>query len=109
MDELRYLSPEELIKNKRELTTPLWVVGAMMYEAHFKRSPFETNLNNKVVIELIKRYPPIFPQSMMFKHLPELNDCISQLLEKDFSQRLGSESCEVEILNNDFFTDEGDD
>lgn len=40
IDALRYLSPEELINERRELTTPLWVIGCMMYEAHFKRSGF---------------------------------------------------------------------
>lgn len=83
IDVLRYISPEELINEKRELTTPLWVIGCMMYEAHFKRSAFETHLNPKVILELIKSYPTYFPRSMMFKFLPNLNDCIQQLLEKD--------------------------
>lgn len=83
LDEIRYLTPEELKNDRRELTTPLWVIGCMMYEAHFKKSPFQTILNNKVTLELIKSYPPFFPRSMMFKYLPELNDCIEQLLEKD--------------------------
>lgn len=85
LEELRYLSPEELKNDRREMTTPLWVLGCMMYEAHFKKSAFETSLNNKVTLALIKDYPPIFPRSMMFKYVPDLNDCILQLLEKDYS------------------------
>lgn len=83
LNELRYLSPEELIGEKRELTTPLWVIGCMLYEAHFKRSAFQTHLNSKVTLELIKSYPVVFPRSMLFQFIPELNDCIQQLLEKD--------------------------
>lgn len=40
IDTLRYLSPEEITNERRELTTPLWVIGCMMYEAHFRRSGF---------------------------------------------------------------------
>jgi len=40
IDALRYYSPEELIVEKRELTTPLWCIGCMMYEANYKRSAF---------------------------------------------------------------------
>jgi len=45
LDVLRYYSPEELISEKRELTTPLWTIGCMMYEANYKRSAFSTHLN----------------------------------------------------------------
>lgn len=54
LDALRYLSPEELKGDRRELTTPLWVIGCMMYESHFKKSAFQTHVNPKVTIELIK-------------------------------------------------------
>ena len=108
LEELRYFSPEELKNERIEITIPMWVIGCMMYEAHFKRSPFQTSLNNKVTLSLIKEYPPIYPRSMMVKHLPDLNDCVMQLLEKDHSQRLGSESFELEVLNHDFFTEESD-
>ena len=76
LDALRYYSPEELIHEKRELTTPLWAIGCMMYEANYKRSAFSTHLNPKVVSELIKSYPVIFPRSSMFKNDPDLFDCI---------------------------------
>ena len=66
LNEMRYLSPEELIGEKRELTTPLWVIGCMLYEAHFKKSAFQTHLNPKVMLELIKSYPVVFPRSMLF-------------------------------------------
>ncbi len=76
IDVLRYFSPEELLHDKRELTTPLWCIGCMMYEANFKRSAFSTHLNPKVSADLIKNYPVIFPRSSMFKNDPELFDCI---------------------------------
>ena len=76
IDVLRYYAPEELIQDKRELTTPLWAIGCMMYEANYKRSAFSTHLNPKVVVDLIKSYPVIFPRSSMFKNDPDLFDCI---------------------------------
>jgi len=54
-----------------------------MYQAHFKRNPFQTNFNPKAVPILIKRYPPVFPISMMHSHLPLLNECVRELLNKD--------------------------
>lgn len=48
-DDLRFISPEELGNDKRELTTICWTLGIMMYEAHFKRNPFTTCLNSKVM------------------------------------------------------------
>jgi hypothetical protein len=83
MESLRYISPEELIDAKRDLTTPMWIIGCMMYEAHFRRSAFETHLNKKIIRSLIKQYPVVFPRSAMFKFDQSLNDCIHQLLEKD--------------------------
>jgi hypothetical protein len=83
----------------------MWTIGCMLYEAHFKRSAFKTHLNKKVVVSLIKQYPVVFPRSTMFKFEPDLNDCIQQLLEKDPIQRLGSESCELEILQHVYFSD----
>lgn len=76
LDELRYMAPEELLVQKRELSTPMWTIGCMLYEAHFKRSAFKTHLNQKVVVSLIKQYPVVFPRSAMFKFEPDLNDCI---------------------------------
>ena len=76
IDVLRYYAPEELIHDKRELTTPLWAIGCMMYEANYKRSAFSTHLNPKVVVDLIKSYPVIFPRSSMFNNDPDLFDCI---------------------------------
>ena len=105
IDVLRYYSPEELLTDKRELTTPLWTIGCMMYEANYKRSAFSTHLNPKVIADLIKGYPVIFPRSSMFKYDADLFDCIQQLLEKEPSQRLGSESFEVEVLQHIYFSD----
>jgi serine/threonine protein kinase len=105
IDNLRYLSPEEIKNQHRELTTPSWIIGCMMYEAHFKKCAFQTHLNGKVMMELIKSYPVQFPRSMMIKFDADLNDTLSELLEKDHTQRLGSEKCEAEILESYYFMD----
>ena len=50
---MRFVSPEELKNEKRELTTIAWTLGIMMYECHFKRNPFATSLNLKVIHQMI--------------------------------------------------------
>ena len=72
--------------------TPFWVIGCLMYEAHFKKGPWQTHLNPKCVREFIKKYPVAFPRSIAVKYEPALYDCIMLLTEKDPSFRLGSEA-----------------
>lgn len=74
-----------------------------MYEAHFKRGPWQTHFDKKVVRELIMKYPPAFPRTMLVKHEPQLNDCILMLLGKEPENRLGSDDCETEVLEHDYF------
>ena len=81
----------------------------MMYQAHFGVSPWKTSLNPRVSLELIKKFPPVFPKSMFIKFRPELNDCIENLLEKDPKVRLGCDESEPEILEHGFFMDESED
>lgn len=109
LENIKYKSPEELFKDKRELTTPFWVLGCMMYEAHFNTCAWKTHLNPQVSLELIKKFPPSYPKSMFIKFRAELNDCIENLLEKDPSVRLGSDESEPEILEHAFFLDEDED
>ena len=63
-DLLRFISPEELIKEKRSKSTIFWNIGVMMYEAHFKKNPFDTSFNKKVIVKLIEKYPVVFPINM---------------------------------------------
>lgn len=107
-DSLRYLSPEEILKERRELTTPLWTIGCMLYEAHFKKSPFASHLPTKVSLEFIKSYPPVFPKSFSIKYRPELNELVEALLDKDPKARMGSDNLEAEVLEDVFFADDQD-
>ncbi len=105
IDVLRYYSPEELMTERRELTTPCRIIGCIMYKVNYKRSAFSTHLNPNVIADLIKGYPVIFLLSSMFKYDPDLFYCIQQLLEKEPSQRLGGESFKVKVLRHIYFSD----
>jgi len=102
-DQLRFISPEELLRERRSKSTVFWNIGVMMYEAHFKKNPFETSFTDKVIVKLIQKYPVLFPINMMQANLPELNDCIGELMNKDPTKRLGSESFYREVLDFIFF------
>ena len=60
-ENLRYMSPEELQGKGRQLVSPFWVLGILLYELCFGRHPF-ANRNPKVMIQLIIKYPVYFPE-----------------------------------------------
>ena len=102
-EEYRYVSPEELLSDKRAVTTLMWCLGCLMYEAWFKRSPWATKLNPLCSQQMIKKYPVVFPRSVHVKHDADFNDCVWLCLDKDPQVRLGAESFEQELLNHPFF------
>lgn len=75
----------------------------MVFEAYYKQNPFATHLNVKCIPQLIQKYPVNFPTGMMFMFNQDLQDCVGELLNKDHSQRLGSDQCEMEILQHAYF------
>jgi len=105
---LRFISPEEMplldkqderILCKNELT-PVWVLGCMLYQAHFKNHPFQTHLLPKVSYHMIRKYPVTFGREVD----EGLKECIIGMLEKDPLMRLGCEHYEDDILACSYFT-----
>lgn len=96
-----FKSPEELTGKDKQLTTPFWTIGVILFMMQYGRHPFETNQKPKVMENLIKKYPVIFPDEVD-STLPAVNSdlkaLIRDLLNKDPAQRLGSDRCEMEIL-----------
>ena len=39
-EDLQFKSPEELDGEERNLTTPFWTIGVMLYQAKFGKHPF---------------------------------------------------------------------
>jgi len=76
-----------------------------MFEVQFGRHPFATHLKPQVMEALIKKYPITFPE--VSTETPAVSDdfkeLVTELLSKDPNQRIGSDSCEIEILNHAFF------
>jgi len=58
--DLRFISPEEIKGLGKQVSTPFWVLGIMIYELHYGRHPF-ANKNPKVMKQLILKYPVAFP------------------------------------------------
>jgi hypothetical protein len=100
-DDLLFKSPEELTGKDKQLTTPFWTIGVILFMMQYGRHPFETNQKPKVMENLIKKYPVIFPDEVD-STIPAVNSdlkaLIRDLLNKDPAQRLGSDRCEMEIL-----------
>ena len=101
MDDLRYITPEELYGHGRSVTSPFFVFGCMLYEAQYMKHPFTTHLNYKGMQEFIKKYPVLYPPEP--SNIDDLQDLITNLLIKDPLQRLGSDSMEQEILEHPYF------
>lgn len=99
-DDLRFKSPEELLGKERQLTTPFWVVGCLLYQLQFGSHPFDTHLKPRVMDMLIKRYPVVFPETDQDSDLKAL---LTEMLNKDPHQRIGSDTCEMEILQHAYF------
>lgn len=41
-DDLLYRSPEELAGKEKQLTTPFWTIGVILYMTQYGKHPFET-------------------------------------------------------------------
>ena len=102
LDDLRYITPEELWGHGRSVTSPFWVLGCMLYEAEYAKHPFATLMKPKVTEEFIKKYPVLYPPEP--KDIDVLQDLITNLLIKDPLQRLGSDKMEQEILDHPYFS-----
>jgi hypothetical protein len=74
--------------------------GGNRYEHVFGMHPF-ANKDSKIMQALIKRYPVVFPE--LTCPTQEYIDLIRDLLNKDHTQRLGSEDGCTEILSHPFF------
>ena len=108
-EDLRFISPEEIKGQGKQLSTPFWVLGIMLYELHFGRHPFANNFsffykknknkNPKIMKALILKYPVSFPDVRSGSNAcsPETEMLICDLLCKDWGQRVGSERYETEI------------
>lgn len=100
-DDLLFKSPEEISGHDKQLTTPFWAIGVILFMTQYGKHPFATGQKPKVMENMIKKYPVIFPDEVD-SSLPAVNSdlkaLIRELLTKDPAQRLGSDRCELEIL-----------
>mmetsp|Transcript_40357 Transcript_40357/g.38832 ORF Transcript_40357/g.38832 Transcript_40357/m.38832 type:complete len:184 (-) Transcript_40357:3-554(-) len=99
IEDILYSPPEQLEQKVKTHTSNWWSVGIMLYENLFGIHPFY-NENAKIMKSLIKRYPAFVPSSPKFNS--DVNDVLRDLLNKDHSQRMGTEGVQ-EILTHPFF------
>ena len=91
------------------MTTPFWVMGCILYQLQYGRHPFATHLKPRVMENLIKRYPVVFldeTDPSVPSPSEDLKTLLTEMLTKDPSQRIGSDQCEMEILQHAYFEDE---
>ncbi|CAD8160351.1 unnamed protein product [Paramecium octaurelia] len=95
-----YIAPEILLKSGHNSSVDWWSLGILLYEMLVGYTPFRDRSNNLRVIEnKIIQNELVFPDFIS----TEAKDIISQLLNKDPHQRLGSRSID-QIKNHLFFS-----
>jgi len=83
-----YMAPEIIRRKGYTWTADWWSLGATAYEILFGRRPFRAKKSLDVMRAIIAN-PLEFPQEATLLCSPEGIDCISKLLEKRPSKRLG--------------------
>lgn len=94
-----YVAPEIILQKGHNKMVDVWCFGIILYEMIYGLPPFYNKQQNIMLNNIIK-INPAFPK--MIKISPELEDLISQCLQKDPTKRIGCGGLE-EIMNHKFF------
>jgi PAS domain S-box-containing protein len=97
-----YLAPEIIAGNGHGAPVDWWSFGILMYELVFGFTPFRGSKRD-VTFDNILRRPLNFPPKPTVS--AECQDVISQLLQREPAQRLGSKTGAMEIMAHPFFAD----
>lgn len=96
-----YLSPEVIQMKGYNRPTDWWALGTLVYELLYGVPPFYDSNYQKM-------YNNIVASPLKFKSTPvsdEAKSFMSALLQKDPTQRLGSQTDSLEIMSHPWFTD----
>uniref|UniRef100_A0A914CL79 Serum/glucocorticoid regulated kinase 1 n=1 Tax=Acrobeloides nanus TaxID=290746 RepID=A0A914CL79_9BILA len=93
-----YLAPEVILKKPYDRTVDWWCFGSVLYEMLFGLPPFYSKNQNEMYERIV--HQPLVISSMV-SAAPR--DILSQLLQKNSAERLGSKLDFEEIRDHAFF------
>lgn len=85
---MAYMAPEVLNKRGYLATVDWWSLGLTAYELLFGNRPFRGKTNDDLTNSIL-HHPLQFPETAKDTVSKDCIDCISQLLERDATKRLG--------------------
>lgn len=85
-----YLAPEMIEQKGHNKSVDWWALGILIYEMLIGVTPF-FNRKREVLLAKIQKSKLVFPDRKKYKikYSDQIMDLITQLLERDTSQRLG--------------------
>ena len=86
-----YLAPEMVTKSGHDFSVDWWAVGILLYEMLIGITPFYQRTQGQLFNKIVNGNP-VFPNRERYniRYSDELQDLISNLLQKDPNQRLGT-------------------
>ena len=99
-----YLAPEMAEHKGHNFGVDWWALGVLIYEMMIGVTPFYSR-ERKLLLAKIKTAKVVFPDQKKYKidYSPDFVDIVLKLLNKDRSQRLGTNGDAAEILNHPWF------
>lgn len=101
-----YLAPEMVMHQGHDFSVDWWALGILIYEMLIGVTPFY-NRERKLLLLKIRQSKVVFPDKKKYKidYSDEFVDITLKLLNKDKTQRLGSNGDIDEIMSHPFFAD----
>jgi serine/threonine protein kinase len=99
-----YLAPEMVQHKGHDFSVDWWALGILIYEMVIGVTPFY-NRERKLLLMKIKQSKVVFPDKRKYKidYSDDFVDICIKLLNKDKSERLGSQGDIDEIMKHPFF------
>ena len=99
-----YLAPEMVKHEGHNFAVDWWALGILIYEMVIGVTPFYSR-ERKLLLAKIKTAKVVFPDKTKYKidYSEDLVDIVQKLLNKDRTQRLGTNGDAAEILSHPWF------
>ena len=99
-----YLAPEIVKHEGHNFAVDWWALGILIYEMVIGVTPFYSR-ERKLLLAKIKTAKVVFPDKTKYKidYSEDLVDIVQKLLNKDRTQRLGTNGDAAEILSHPWF------
>lgn len=85
---VNYLAPEIIAGLPRTMKSDFWSLGVLVHLLFYRRFPFKSQNQSELFYNIVNK--PIDPEEVDLKASRELRTLITQLLNKNYKQRLGN-------------------